>query len=92
MLVKIAKIIGGNVRITGKEVIWVVDSKEKIKEIIKIFDQYPPLTSRLQAQIAFMKECLNKNNIEWYLLERNNKYNNFISINPNNVENIAYFN
>ena len=38
MLIKISKVIGGTVRLTGKdkEVIWVVDSKEKILDLIKI--------------------------------------------------------
>ena len=82
MLNLIEKYIGGSVRVIGtnKFVIWVVNDRKQIINILKIFDSYPPLTSRLQAQIAFMKECLDKNNIEWYLLERNNKYNNFISI------------
>ena len=37
MLIKIAKVIGGTVRITGKraDVIWVVNKKEEIEEIIK---------------------------------------------------------
>jgi len=48
MLIEIAKVIGGTVRITnkGKDVIWVVDDKNKVKEIVKIYDTYPPLTSR----------------------------------------------
>ena len=38
MLIEIAKVIGGTVRITGKgaDVIWVVNNKQDIKEIIKI--------------------------------------------------------
>ena len=96
MLNLIEKQIGGNVRIIGTlknfKVIWVVNDRKQIINIIKIFDNYPPITSRLKAQLAFMKECLTKNNIDWYLNERSNKYNKFSSIFPDNVKNINYFN
>ena len=41
MLIIIAKVIGGFVKITGKgnDVIWVVNKKETIQEIIKIFNK-----------------------------------------------------
>lgn len=78
MLILIAKVIGGTVRISKKKdnVIWVVDSKKTILEIIKIFDKYPLLTSRKICQINFMKNCIKLNSIDWYLLNRNFKYNN----------------
>jgi len=76
MLIKIAKVIGGSVRITGKDVIWVVNNKETVQEIIKIFDIYPLLTSKKICQLKFLKECLFRNSVYWYLLNRNNKYNN----------------
>lgn len=69
--------IGGRVRITkDKFVIWVVDNKKEIIEIINIFEKYPPLTIRLNAQLLFLKNCLEHNNINTYLSERNNKYIN----------------
>ena len=34
------------------------------------------MTSRLRAQLNFMLECLKRNDVEWYLKERNNKYLN----------------
>ena len=82
MLNLIEKYIGGNVRIIGlakpdKFVIWVVNDKKQINNIINIFNSYPPITSRLKAQLAFMLECFSKNDVEWYLNERNNKYNKF---------------
>lgn len=78
MLIKIAKVIGGSVRITGKgkDVIWVVNSKETIKEIIRIFETYPPLTSKKICQLVFLKTCLLKNSVDWYLSNRNSKYIN----------------
>jgi LAGLIDADG endonuclease len=82
MLVKIAKVIGGNVRITGKDtdVIWVVNSKETVQKIIKIFDIYPLLTSKKICQLRFLQECIIRNSVDWYLLNRNYKYNEQLSI------------
>jgi hypothetical protein len=76
MLIKIAKVIGGNAKIinNNEKVIWIVDKKKSIIDIIKIFSLYPPLTSRLNCQLEFLKSCLN-NPIHFYLNERNNKYN-----------------
>ena len=76
MLQLIAQDIGGKVNIVEKKefVIWVVNNKNHIYKIIKIFNSYPPLTSRLRAQWAFMLECFKRNNVEWYLKSRNNKY------------------
>jgi hypothetical protein len=77
MLKKISKVMGGSVIITkkGKDVIWVVNEKERIQKIIKIFDVYPPLTSKKICQLKFLKDCMLKNSVSWYLLNRNNKYN-----------------
>jgi len=82
MLIEIAKVIGGTVRInsTNNFVIWVVDNRDIIKEIIKIFDKYPPLTSRKICQLEFLKICLQKNSIEWYFNNRNSKYLNQLTI------------
>jgi len=84
--------IGGNIRIIGKNkfVIWVINERKLIHKLINIFISYPPLTSRLRAQLAFMLECFQQNNVEWYLNARDKKY-----LNPNiNVVNIDcnYFN
>ena len=76
MLVEIAKVIGGTVRITskGKNVIWVADKKQKIIEIINIYTTYPPLTSKMICQLTFLKMCLNQTSIKTYLSNRNIKY------------------
>jgi cytochrome c oxidase subunit 1 len=65
MLNLISSHIGGRVRIIGenKFVIWVVDNRKQIHKIIKIFIKYPPLTSRLRAQLAFMLECLSQSRV-----------------------------
>lgn len=75
MLNLIQETIKGSVRSINKEfVIWVVNSKTSIKNLLEIFATYPPLTSRLRAQVKFMQECLIRNDVEWYLNNRNNKY------------------
>jgi hypothetical protein len=80
MLNLIKSKIGGNVKVIGdnKFIIWVVNDRKQIKRIIEIFVSYPPLTSRLRAQLAFMLECFQQNNVVWYLNVRNKKY-----LNPN---------
>jgi len=72
--------IGGNVRVIedNKFIIWVVIDRKQIKRIIEIFVSYPPMTSRLRAQLAFMLECFQQKNVVWYLNARSNKY-----LNPN---------
>lgn len=74
MLNIISKNIGGYVRSNKEFVIWVENDKNKIVEIIKIFQQFRPLTSRLKCQLAFMQKCLELSNITWYLKNRNFKY------------------
>ena len=58
MLIKIAKVIGGTVKIASKDVVWMVNDKQKVEEIINIYDTYPPLTSKKICQLAFLKKCL----------------------------------
>jgi LAGLIDADG endonuclease len=65
MLNLIQQSIGGRVRIDKDQfILWLVDSRKTIKEIITIFEKYPPLTTRLNLQIKFMKECLSRNNVD----------------------------
>ena len=87
MLIEIAKVIGGTVRITGKraDVIWVVNKKEEIEEIIKIYDIYPPLTSKKICQLAHLKICLTHTSVDTYLLNRNKKYDKQLTIIKDNI-------
>jgi hypothetical protein len=87
MLIEIAKVVGGTVRITGKgaEVIWVVNKKQEIEEIIKIYDIYPPLTSKKICQLAFLKTCLTETSVKTYLINRNFKYNQQLPIIKSNA-------
>jgi len=103
MLIKIAKVIGGSVMVTGKgkDILWVVNNKKTIQEIIKIFDLYPPLTSKKICQLKFLKICLQENSVDFYLLNRNFKYkdqlkiinsNNFFDFEKNSLILPTYFN
>lgn len=95
MLVEIAKVVGGTVKITGKQadVIWVVNKKAEIMEIIKIFDTYPPLTSKKFCQLAFLNTCLTETSVEKYLSTRDTKFKEqFAIIDANtNIKVPAYF-
>ncbi len=87
MLIEVAKVVGGTVRITGKgaDVIWVVNKKVEVEEIINIYDTYPPLTSRKICQLAFLKTCLTDTSIETYLLNRKLKYDKILTIIKSNI-------
>lgn len=93
MLVEVAKVVGGTVKITGKkaDVIWVVNKKEEIIEIIKIFDTYPPLTSKKICQLAFLKTCLTETSVEKYLSTRDTKFKEQFTIINANFKLPTYF-
>lgn len=85
MLLAIAKVLGGTVRISKSSVpnkknsfvLWVMDNRYKIIELIRIFDQYPLLTSKKNCDLKFMHKIINSNwNIHVYLTTRNNKHDN----------------
>lgn len=80
MLEYIKTVIGGKVRVENKRnfVYWVTDSRTHIQSIFAIFEQYPPLTTRVACQLCFMKQCIEKNNIDWYFNNRNYKYHSRI--------------
>ena len=87
MLIEIAKVVGGTVKITGKgaEVIWVVNKKQEVEKIIKIYEIYPPLTSKKICQLAFLKTCLTETSVETYLSNRNLKYDKQLTIINSNI-------
>ena len=93
MLVEVAKVVGGTVRITGKQadVIWVVNKKEEIIKVIQIFDTYPPLTSKKICQLAFLKTCLTETSVEKYLLTRDTKFKEQSAIINANFKVPTYF-
>ena len=96
MLMSIRHQFKGHVRFTknGKFVLWVLDSKKDILNAIKIFDKYPPLTSRITCSLIFLKTCLQNNDVETCLNSRNLKYSNQLSIVQENLSKSipTYFN
>jgi len=79
MLTLISKEIGGSVKLVKKKqelaaVIWVVNNKKDVIEICKIFDLYPPLTTRMTLQLKFLNSCLLNGDVDLYLENRNKKF------------------
>jgi hypothetical protein len=87
MLIQIAKVIGGTVinSSKGSDIIWVVNKKQEVEKILKIFDTYPPLSSKMICQLEFIKRCLTETSIKTYLFNRNFKYNNQLTIIRSNL-------
>ncbi len=96
MLNKIKDFIGGRVVIERKNsyATWIASNKKDLAKIFVILAKYPLLTARKQCQLDFVKDCLLEIDIENFLVNRNNKYNNK-KIFLQNFENIkalpAYF-
>jgi len=82
MLKLISNHLKGHVRISKdtKFVIWVLDNKKHIINIIKIFEKYPPITSRIICSLSFLKNSLNTNDVDIYLSSRNFKYSNQLKL------------
>lgn len=79
MLVAIAKVVGGNVRVYNKKgyVLWVMDDRQKIIKTIRLFDTYPLLTSKRNCDLAFLHKIINSNwDISLYLDTRQSKHDN----------------
>ncbi len=74
MLNTIAKNIGGTVRKKADNTVWVEDHRGRIKEILTIFNEFPPLTTRLRCQLAHIYECIEHGSVTTYLENRGSKY------------------
>ena len=90
MLQKFQKELGGIVRKektkTGDQILWTVEEKSTVEEIIKIFEKYPPITTNTIKKLEFMKECMKRNKLakgnskeiqnlaSWYLENRDNRH------------------
>lgn len=81
MLQKIAKVYGGNVRVTTekrsgkKTVLWVIDDSNIIRNVIvPLLKKYTPLTTRVQLQLAFVIKALNGMSLEEFFTSRKSKY------------------
>lgn len=77
MLVEISKILKGSVRILNKseKVIWVMDDRDQIYNLIReVYYKYPPLQYRRYYQLKFMLLCMHLKDYDFYLNNRNNKF------------------
>ena len=81
MLQEIERRLGGRVKVPivkgvlGEDVLWVIDNKEEVRRMIKIYTEYPPVLTRKVMQLEFLKKCLEGDvGVEWYLANRNEKY------------------
>jgi cytochrome c oxidase subunit 1 len=72
MLTSISHEVGGRVTFTKDNfVLWLVDDKKTIKKCIPLLR---PKTQRLLCQLDFLKENLVRADMDWYLENRDRKY------------------
>ena len=82
MLQLIVDRLGGSCNETGPFVIWTENSKSRLLPLLQLFKRYPPLTVRLQVQLAFLNRMLTLTQTEKskpaiiaaYLAQRTAKY------------------
>ena len=81
MLINIIRAISGSIQIVNekKEITWQVSDKKTILDLINVFYTYPPLTSRLVAQLDLLKISLKKQSIR-------NTHHKYINPEPNIIK------
>lgn len=76
-------------------VLWVENDQRKRIQILQIFDQFPPLTSRLTMQLEFFRKCFFEKNVAVYLSTRDLKYKDrqevMLQMEKKHVHTLAYF-
>ena len=88
MLTQLSKAFGGSVRLLVskqgyKSVAWVIDSSYVIQHsIVPLLIEYPPLTTRMRLQLAFVVKALNGMTMAEYFDTINSKYEVRSSISP----------
>jgi len=67
----------GHIYIDNKKmfVLFIINNKSQIKKCLNLLNFYKPLTKRINYQIIFMKHCFINNDLNWYFINRNLKYN-----------------
>ena len=78
MLALIKEIIGGRIIIERKDkyVTWIASNKSHLIKAFGILAKYPSLTSSKQLQLNFALKCLSNPDLENFVKNRNDKYNN----------------
>lgn len=86
MLNLLATAFGGTVRSLTSEIgtlAWVIDNSYVIRHsIIPLLTEYPPLTTRIRLQLAFVIKALNGMSMTEYFHTINNKYDARVDISP----------
>ena len=87
MLAHVASVYGGRVNTittpTGVFVLWVINDAITIRSnILPLFIAFPPLTTRMTLQLAFLIEAMNGMSVVDYLATRGNKYDTRSIITP----------
>nr|WBP63698.1 LAGLIDADG homing endonuclease-like protein [Cladonia rangiferina]WBP63716.1 LAGLIDADG homing endonuclease-like protein [Cladonia rangiferina]WBP63734.1 LAGLIDADG homing endonuclease-like protein [Cladonia rangiferina]WBP63752.1 LAGLIDADG homing endonuclease-like protein [Cladonia rangiferina] len=83
-LVDISKNIKGNILHNKKKKFFTLSiitysESVELENLLKVFSLYPPLTQRLHCKLNFVKECLKAKSVNWYLENRDKKYEDFSS-------------
>jgi hypothetical protein len=77
VLKQIQLVLGGSINTNEQNfVTWAENTRAHFVRLLQVLDKYPPLTTRLHCQIEFARRCLEKNDINWYLENRDQKYQN----------------
>ena len=76
LLERVRECVGGSVTIDtkGGRIVWVENHRKRVLEILKLFNDHPPVTRRVCFQWHFLRECMKRQSVEWYLLNRSKKY------------------
>jgi hypothetical protein len=89
MLEHIASVYGGQIKIetvksTGYQSIkWVINDSQRISNVIvPLLTSFPPLTTRMQLQLAFVEKALSGMTMADYFIARSLKYSTRPIINP----------
>lgn len=77
MLELISHFIGGKVKIERKSqyVTLIFTTKIEINNCLELFKKYPLLSSRKICQLEFMKNCIVNRDVNYFLNNRDSKYN-----------------
>ena len=70
----IASHLGGTLRENQGFIFWSENHQRRCVSLLCLLKQYPPLTKRMQCQLAFFQENLKRKDIDWYLSHRGDKY------------------
>ena len=96
MLLLIQLFVRGKVCISGQFVLWGVDYKSDILNVVKVLQKYPPLTTKKILQLDFLLDCIQNGYVNKYLAERDLKFNNQLKVSDlqdkSILTNLPYFN